>query len=71
MLEAARRAMYNIDDATRSLSESGMGALFTLPPVAELPSGTMVRTAHDIGEPLREQFQKLRDTRPRRSGDAG
>ena len=60
MLEAARRAMYNIDDANRSLSEGGIGALFTLPPVAMQATGTLVQSAHDIGEPLRAHFEKLR-----------
>jgi hypothetical protein len=60
MLEAARRAMYNIDDANRSLSENGLGALFTVPPVALQPTGTLVNTPHDIGEPLRPHIEQLR-----------
>jgi hypothetical protein len=62
MLEDARRAMYNVDDVNRSLSERGLGALFTIPRVARAPAGSLVHSAHDIGEPLRPHFDLLRGT---------
>jgi len=65
MLEAARRGMYNIDDTNRSLSERGLGALFTLPDTAAPAAVARVATTHDIGQPLRPQIERLRG-----SGDA-
>ncbi|HYM62908.1 MAG TPA: ferritin-like domain-containing protein [Thermoanaerobaculia bacterium] len=60
LLEAARRAMYNIDDANRSLSEKRLGALFTLPDVTAKAAVAAVATPHDIGEPLRAHIARLR-----------
>ena len=58
MLEAARRAMYNIDDACRSLSELGLGALFTLPRPAPAAA-----TPHEIGKPLRPHIEAMRESK--------
>jgi len=57
LLEAARRAMYNIDAACRSLSERNYGSLFRLPPAA---SESAPRTAHEVGDTLRPHLQNLR-----------
>lgn len=70
MVEAARRAMYNMDDATRSLSTRGVGALFELAPpyVAGPPTagaaGLAVasagpRSPEEVGAPLRALFARL------------
>jgi hypothetical protein len=68
LLEAARRAMYNLDAACRSLSELGTGALFTL----SVPDGSALAgpaaaavaaspsTAHEVGDPLRPPLERLR-----------
>lgn len=60
LLEAARRAMYNVDDAARALSERGHGSLFTLAlsPVAKRQVASL--KAHDVGDPLRARFDDLR-----------
>ena len=71
LLEAARRAMYTLDEACRELSKRKIGAPFTLtvPAGAALePSRADARTAivpdaQDIGEPLRPPIQRLRDTK--------
>jgi hypothetical protein len=65
LLEAARRGMYNVDEACRALSERGQGALFKIPPskptaFAAAPAAPM--SAHEVGDPLRPQFDKLRTT---------
>jgi hypothetical protein len=70
LLEAARRAMYNLDAACRSLSELKTGALFTLSVPAEAVLARPVAgvlaapatTPHDVGEPLRPHLQRLRET---------
>jgi ferritin-like protein len=70
LLEAARRAMYNLDAACRSLSELKTGALFTLSVPAEAAlarpvAGVLAASAttpHDVGEPLRPHLQRLRET---------
>jgi hypothetical protein len=62
MLEAARRAMYNIDDACRSLSEQGFGGLFNLPRMATAKAGS-VKTPRDIGQPLRRHLTSLRKSK--------
>jgi hypothetical protein len=83
MLEAARRAMYNIDDANRSLAEKHLGALFTLPAIvagapavpcriADALSAVaaplpVVETPHDIGAPLRPPNRE--NAQQRRHGD--
>jgi hypothetical protein len=74
LLEAARRAMYNLDAACRSLSELGTGALFTLSvPAGSALAGPAVgvvaaspSTPQDVGNPLRSHLQRLRET-----GDPG
>ena len=69
LLEAARRAMYNLDDANRVLALKGYGALFTLPVVAPMAAvaaaATVTTTPREIGEPLRPHIEQLRN-----SGDA-
>jgi len=73
LLEAARRAMYNLDAACRSLSELKTGAMFALavpadatlarPMAAALAvSAASAKTPHDVGEPLRPHLQRLRET---------
>jgi hypothetical protein len=69
LLEAARRAMYNLDAACRSLSELKVGALFTLavPAGAELrpvagPRAVPARSADEVAEPLRLHIERLRST---------
>jgi hypothetical protein len=57
LLEAARRAMYIIDEACRRLSERHFGSLFTRPPTGSI---TAVRTANDVGDALRPRLQNLR-----------
>lgn len=67
MLEAARRAMYNMDDAARSLSAGGHGALFNHgrfgevkdPAAGVVPLGAAPDLAW-IGEPLAGPLQILR-----------
>jgi hypothetical protein len=72
LLEAARRAMYNLDAACRSLSELKTGAPFTLavpagatlarPIAAARAAAAPSPTPHDVGEPLRPHLQRLRET---------
>ena len=71
LLEAARRAMYNLDAACRSLAELKVGALFTLAvpagaTLARRGAGTRsapAQSANDVGNPLRPHFQRLRNTK--------
>ena len=56
LLEAARRAMYNLDDTNRALAQKGYGALYTLP-AAVAPA-----TAREIGDPLRPHIEQLRSS---------
>jgi hypothetical protein len=65
LLEAARRGMYNVDEACRALSERGQGALFSMPRIAQArtvleAARTGPMSAHDVGDPLRPQFDQLR-----------
>jgi len=64
LLEAARRGMYNIDAACRQLSERHVGAPFTLPdlPPAEPTPALRKRGAESVGDPLRPQLQRLRQS---------
>ncbi len=67
LLEAARRGMYNIDEACRALSESGKGALFSIAPArtslaATRTAGATPMTAHDVGDPLRPQLARMRSS---------
>ena len=58
LLEAARRAMYNIDEACRALSLRQNGALFR--PPAWLEGEAPVLTAHAVGDPLRAHLHAMR-----------
>jgi hypothetical protein len=65
MMEAARRAMYNMDDAARSLATRGIAALFELDPSmvsGPAPAGMAdpAQVALSVGDPLRAIFPKLR-----------
>jgi hypothetical protein len=62
LLEAARRAMYNIDAACRLLSERNAGAMFRLPVMAPAARKGRPRSAHSVGDPLRPQIQRLRNS---------
>jgi hypothetical protein len=67
LLEAARRGMYNIDEACRALSESGKGALFSIAPARTSLAATRTAvatpmTAHDVGDPLRPQLARMRSS---------
>jgi hypothetical protein len=68
MMETARRAMYNMDDAARSLALRGVGAMFDLGGYAVAAPAAMAVAAGAgpgahrpaaIGEPLRPQFDAL------------
>jgi hypothetical protein len=60
LLEAARRAMYNIDAACRRLSERNVGALFT-PPRLPKPRAR-ARSAESVGDALRPHLRRLRNS---------
>lgn len=67
MLEAARRGMYNVDEACRSLSERGQGALFQIAPAVAVTAAAAAKivatgplSVHQVGDPLRPQFDRLR-----------
>lgn len=73
MLESARRAMYNMDDAVRSLAERGKGALFDFRrfgPATGIAQGNapvgvgQPTTAESVGEPLRNLLGKLGKKNP-------
>jgi len=75
MMESARRAMFNMDDAARSLSDRGYGAMFDhtrfglVRPIAarraralsvESRRKSRVSSAAAVGEPLRAVLKRLR-----------
>lgn len=68
MLEASRRAMYNMDDAARLLSIRGIGATFDMTgfvpiapsrPKAKRSRVTATMEAKLVGEPLRSCLEKI------------
>lgn len=66
LLEGARRAMYNMDDAARSLALRGAGALYTLPAVVTL---SMVAAVRAPGERTLLTQSADRTSAARRLGD--
>jgi len=65
MMQAATRAMYNMDDAARSLALRGHGALFDLSgyravsAAASGAAGARRAAAAELGSPLNEHFARL------------